>query len=100
MSSAADSPLEEESLSPMKTNKDPPENVRIARATRKDTEEIYELVNAAFEIELGIEGLAYRQQNRFVLKDQVRKCIDDILVVKDQNKVSWGGFFKNIFGRL
>ena len=75
----------------------PPPNVTVSRASRRDTDQIFEVVNAAFKVEVGNEGLAYRSQDRFGLKDHVRKCLDDLIVIKDQKRVRVSGFLLNFF---
>lgn len=35
-------------------------NVTVARATRRDCDQIFELVNLAFKKEIGKTGIAYR----------------------------------------
>ena len=59
----------------------------IARATRKDIDQIFFLVNEAFKPELGNEGIAYRATEKYVLKDQCRKHISDMIVLRDHKQV-------------
>ena len=62
-------------------------NVIVVKANRKDLDEIYDLVNLAFKLEIGKSGIAYRKCDKYRLKDSARKHIDDMWVVKGNRKV-------------
>ena len=62
-------------------------NVIVVKANRKDLDEIYDLVNLAFKLEIGKSGIAYRKCDKYRLKDSARKHIDDMWVVKENRKV-------------
>ncbi len=59
----------------------------IQRATRKDIDPVFELVNECFSMEVGEDGLGFRNESKYRLRDQARKAIDDMLVMKDHTKV-------------
>ena len=60
----------------------------VTRAQRKECDQIFELVNQAFKIEIGKSGLAYKKCDKYRLKDEARKHLDDMFVVKEGRKVS------------
>ena len=62
-------------------------NVLVTRAQRKECDQIFELVNQAFKPEIGKSGLAYKKCDKYRLKDEARKHLDDMWVVKDGRKV-------------
>ena len=62
-------------------------NAIVVKANRKDLDEIYDLVNLAFKLEIGKFGIAYRKCDKYRLKDSARKHIDDMWVVKENRKV-------------
>ena len=62
-------------------------NAIVVKANRKDLDEIYDLVNLAFKLEIGKSGIAYRKCDKYRLKDSARKHIDDMWVVKENRKV-------------
>jgi hypothetical protein len=62
--------------------------VTVARASRRDCDQIFELVNLAFKMEIGKSGIAYRKCDKYRLKDSARKQLEDMWVVKDNRKVS------------
>ena len=64
-------------------------NITVARATRRDCDQIFELVNLAFKPEIGKTGIAYRKCDKYRLKDSARKHLEDMWVVKDNRKVSF-----------
>lgn len=59
----------------------------VTRAQRKECDQIFELVNQAFKIEIGKSGLAYKKCDKYRLKDEARKHLDDMFVVKEGRKV-------------
>ena len=59
----------------------------VAKAQRKDCDQIFELVNAAFKPEIGKTGIAYRKCDKYRLKDATRKHLDDMWVVKEGRRV-------------
>ena len=63
-------------------------NTIIQRAQRKDCDQIFALVNEAFELEIGDSGIAYRKCNKYTLKDHTRKHLEDMWVIRDGRKVS------------
>ena len=62
-------------------------NAIVVKANRKDLDEIYDLVNLAFKLEIGKSRIAYRKCDKYRLKDSARKHIDDMWVVKENRKV-------------
>ena len=63
--------------------------ITVSRATRRDCDQIFELVNLAFKPEIGKTGIAYRKCDKYRLKDSARKHLEDMWVVKDNRKVSY-----------
>ena len=63
-------------------------NTIIQKAQRKDCDQIFALVNEAFEPEIGDSGIAYRKCNKYTLKDHTRKHLEDMWVIRDGRKVS------------
>ena len=61
--------------------------IAVSRATRRDCDQIFELVNLAFKPEIGKTGIAYRKCDKYRLKDSARKHLEDMWVVKDNRKV-------------
>ena len=59
----------------------------VTRATRRDCDQIFELVNLAFKCEIGKTGVAYRKCDKYRLKDSARKHLEDMWVVKENRKV-------------
>lgn len=59
----------------------------VTRAVRRDVDQIFYLVNEAYKIEMGDEGIAYRNGEKYHLKDQTRKHIADMLVLRDHKQV-------------
>lgn len=74
-------------LQPEGSEKDfgPPRTV--AKAQRKDCDQIFELINAAFKCEIGKSGIAYRKCDKYRLKDSARKQLEDMWVVKESRRV-------------
>ena len=66
---------------------DPIPRINVSRATRRDCDQIFELVNLAFKPEIGKSGIAYRKCDKYRLKDSARKHLEDMWVVKDGRKV-------------
>ena len=66
-------------------DKAPPRTV--AKANRKDCDQIFELVNLAFKCEIGKTGISYKKCDKYRLKDSARKHLDDMWVVKENRKV-------------
>ena len=62
-------------------------NITVSRATRRDCDQIFELVNLAFKPEIGKTGIAYRKCDKYRLKDSARKHLEDMWVVRDNRKV-------------
>ena len=60
----------------------------VAKANRKDCDQIFELINLAFKCEIGKSGIAYRKCDKYRLKDAARKHLEDMWVVKEGRKVS------------
>ena len=67
---------------------DAPPRVTVCRATRRDCDQIFELVNLAFKPEIGKSGIAYRKCDKYRLKDSARKHLEDMWVIKDGRKVN------------
>ena len=61
--------------------------VSVSRASRRDCDQIFELVNLAFKCEIGKSGFAYRKCDKYRLKDSARKHLEDMWVIKDGRKV-------------
>ena len=59
----------------------------VSKASRKDCDQIHELVNQAFKVEIGKAGIAYKKCDKYRLKDAARKHLDDMWVVKEGRKV-------------
>lgn len=59
----------------------------INRALRKDVDQVFDLLQASYKLEVGTDGIAFRTKNKFTLKDQVRKSIGDMLVIRDHRKI-------------
>lgn len=57
------------------------------RATRRDLDQIFDLVNLSFKMEIGKSGLAYRKCDKYKLKDQTRKHLDDMWVAREGRKI-------------
>jgi len=66
---------------------DPISRINVCRATRRDCDQIFELVNLAFKPEIGKSGIAYRKCDKYRLKDSARKHLEDMWVVKDGRKI-------------
>jgi len=62
-------------------------HITVSRATRRDCDQIFELVNLAFKPEIGKTGIAYRKCDKYRLKDSARKHLEDMWVVKDNRKI-------------
>ena len=62
-------------------------HITVSRATRRDCDQIFELVNLAFKPEIGKTGIAYRKCDKYRLKDSARKHLEDMWVIKDNRKV-------------
>ena len=60
----------------------------VAKANRKDCDQIFDLINLAFKCEIGKSGIAYRKCDKYRLKDAARKHIEDMWVVKEGRKVN------------
>ena len=73
------------SLSKGDYNSGPPRTV--AKAQRKDCDQIFELINLAFKCEIGKTGIAYRKCDKYRLKDSARKHLEDMWVVKENRRV-------------
>ena len=71
---------------------DPISRINVCRATRRDCDQIFELVNLAFKPEIGKSGIAYRKCDKYRLKDSARKHLEDMWVVKDGRKVCFNLF--------
>ncbi|CAF2742990.1 unnamed protein product [Lepeophtheirus salmonis] len=52
----------------------------LGRASRQDTDQIYELVNSTFAFEIGETGISYRLGNKYLLRDTARKNLEDMIV--------------------
>jgi len=61
----------------------------VAKAQRKDCDQIFELINAAFKCEIGKSGVAYRKCDKYRLKDSARKHLEDMWVVKESRRVGY-----------
>ena len=59
----------------------------VAKAARKDCDQIFELINIAFKCEIGKSGIAYRKCDKYRLKDSARKHLEDMWVVKENRRV-------------
>ena len=59
----------------------------VAKAQRKDCDQIFELINCAFKCEIGKTGIAYRKCDKYRLKDSARKHLEDMWVVKESRRV-------------
>ena len=59
----------------------------ISKASRRDLDNVFDLVNETFKMEVGDEGVAYRNCERYELKDHARKHLNDMLVLKDHRRV-------------
>ena len=55
--------------------------------------QIFDLVNSAFKMEIGKSGLAYRKCDKYKLKDQTRKHLDDMWVAREGRKVTLATFW-------
>ena len=59
----------------------------IGRAMRQDCDQVYELVNLAFEFETGDSGVAFRTGKKFRLKDIARKNLEEMFLLRINRKV-------------
>ena len=59
----------------------------VAKAQRKDCDQIFDLINQAFKLEIGKNGIAYRKCDKYRLKDSARKHLEDMWVVKESRRV-------------
>ncbi len=65
----------------------------IAKATRRDLGNVFDLVNKAYELEIGEDGIAYKNCNKYRLKDQARKQLGDMILIRNHRQASgdrWG----------
>ena len=62
-------------------------HVTVNRATRRDCDQIFDLVNKAFKMEIGKSGTAYRKCDKYRLKDSTRKHLEDMWVAREGRKV-------------
>lgn len=62
----------------------------LGPASKLDLDKIYDLINQAFAVEIGCEGVQYKNCEKFTLKDQVRKRLEGMLVIKQHRRVSVG----------
>ena len=53
----------------------------VAKAQRKDCDQIFDLINIAFKCEIGKAGIAYRKCDKYRLKDSARKHLEYMCVV-------------------
>ena len=65
----------------------------ITRANKRDIDQIYNLVNAAYNVEKGDSGLGFKNCDKFTLKDHCRKKLDDMLVLRDHIRVKINYFY-------
>uniref|UniRef100_A0A0K2U1T9 N-acetyltransferase domain-containing protein n=1 Tax=Lepeophtheirus salmonis TaxID=72036 RepID=A0A0K2U1T9_LEPSM len=59
----------------------------LGRASRQDTDQIYELVNSTFAFEIGETGISYRLGNKYLLRDTARKNLEDMIVLRINRKI-------------
>ena len=59
----------------------------VAKAQRKDCDQIFDLINIAFKCEIGKSGISYRKCDKYRLKDSARKHLEDMWVVKENRRV-------------
>ncbi len=60
----------------------------VTRANRRDCDAIFNLVNEAYKVEIGESGVAYKNCDKYRLKDQARKQLPDMLVLRDHRRAS------------
>jgi predicted N-acetyltransferase YhbS len=51
------------------------------RATDDDAQQVFDLVNAAYQVETGDSGVAFKHTNRFISLDESHRCIANGLVL-------------------
>ena len=59
----------------------------ITRANKRDIDQIYNLVNLCYKVEIGQDGLGFKNCDKFTLKDHCRKKVDDMLILRDHIRV-------------
>ncbi len=59
----------------------------ITKATRRDLGLVFELVNKAYALEKGSDGVAYKNCNKYRLKDQARKQLGDMILIRNHRQV-------------
>lgn len=57
--------------------------VEISKAKETDAEEVFDMVCAAYIVEVGNTGIAFKKKNRYLSVDQAAKEIKDSIIVPD-----------------
>lgn len=58
----------------------------MERATESDIQEIFDVVNAAYDPEIGDSGFAFKTCPRFVTVDEVRNYMDSFWIMRNYAK--------------
>ena len=57
--------------------------VEITKAKETDAQEVFDIVSAAYIIEIGNTGIAFKKKNRYLGVDQAANEIKDSIIVPD-----------------
>ncbi len=71
----------------------------LCKATKRDLSAVFELVNAAYKVEIGSTGVAYKNCDKYRLRDQTRKQLDDMLLIRNHRQVCFFFLQKSIVVR-
>ena len=59
----------------------------LNKANKFDVDKIYDLVNEAYKVEIGSDGVQYKNCDKFTLRDHARKHLQDMIVLRQNKKV-------------
>ncbi|XP_059081299.1 uncharacterized protein LOC131879105 [Tigriopus californicus] len=62
----------------------------IIAAQLTDCQDIFDLVNEAYEVEIGDDGLAFKNCARFSALNEVEECLDNTWIIRDENGILVG----------
>eukprot|EP00094_Tigriopus_californicus_P006189 TCALIF_05957-PA protein Name:"Protein of unknown function" AED:0.60 eAED:0.60 QI:0/0/0.33/0.33/1/1/3/0/211 len=62
----------------------------MSAAQLTDCQDIFDLVNEAYEVEIGDDGLAFKNCARFSALNEVEECLDNTWIIRDENGILVG----------
>ncbi len=60
----------------------------VTKATKRDLAAVFQLVNSAYTVEIGNEGIGYKNCDKYILKDQTRKQLGDMWLLRNHRQVT------------